>query len=320
MKKLFENPLIHYSFVLMVVAFACGLAIGGINALTAPIIEENARQAQVAAYERVLPGIAEFNELSLSGDPRTILSKIEGKNAQGDIIGYIYVAYGTNKFGSMRIIASIGQDGTILGVDFIDILQTYNVNDTRTNLSRYQGRNIAEAAPIGDMISGVTGSRNTLIDLMGDIAIAHLRMDIAPTDPYAAWFDVDISRTNDSEFSPTGNVISRQIVKNEAEEIIAYIYEINRTGESYEGNTASITIHVGVDLNLDILGILIPEETYNHTKGYRNQMIAFANSTYANTNISDIDTMVDGDLVAGATNSSRLISQMMEDLKEVLLP
>jgi len=320
MKKLFENPLIHYSFVLMVVALACGLVIGGINAVTAPIIEENLRVAQVAAYQRVLPGIAEFDELSLDGDPSTIVTKIEGRNAQGEILGYIYVAFGTNKFGSMRVIASIGLDGTILGVDFIDILQTYNLNDSRTNLSLYNGRNIAEAAPVGDMISGVTGTRNTTIDLMKDIATAHSRMDITPLDPYAAWFDVAFTREIDATFLAQGSVLSRQIVRNEAEEVIAHIYEIRKSGEYFEGSVGGITIYVGVDTNLDILGILVSDENYNHTRGYRNQMITFVNNTYVGLNVSDIETMQNEDLVAGATNSSRLISQMMDDLKEVLLP
>jgi hypothetical protein len=319
MRKLFENHIFHYSFVLTMVAFACGLVIGGVNAITSPIIEENRTRAQIEAYERVLPGISEFTELDRQGDPSTIISKVEGRNANGDIIGYIYVAYGTNKFGYMRIISSVALDGKILGASFLEINQTYNVNDTRTNLSLYEGRNITEVAPVGDMISGVTGSKNTLVDLMADIARAHARMDIITVDPFNDWFDVAYTRINDDSFQAESSVVARQIVKNDADEIIAYIYEIVKTGIYFDSSSSEITVFVGVDLNQDIFGILIPRDTYNHTKGYMQEVISFAINTYVGINLSEVVALSDGDLAAGATNSSRLVSLMLIDLKEVVL-
>ncbi|MFU8792578.1 MAG: hypothetical protein ACNA7K_00985 [Acholeplasmataceae bacterium] len=318
MKKLFENPIFHYSFVLTMVAFACGLVIGGVNAITDPIITENRIRAQVEAYEKVLPGIAEFTEMSISGDPSTIVSKIEGKDQNGDVLGYIYVAYNTNKYGYMRIITSIGLDGTILGAEFLEINQTLDVNSTRINLSLYEGLNITEAAPVGDMISGVTGSKNTLVDLMYDVRVAHEKLDIAPQDPYLGWFDGEVTRTADDTFTAEGSVVSRQVVT-EGDDIVGYIYEVTKSGVYYDSSQASITLQVGLSVDGEIVGILLPEDAYNHTKGFRNQMITFIENTYIGTSLSEVIILGDGDLVADATNSSRLINEMLVDLKDVVL-
>ena len=319
MKKLFENPIFHYSFVLTMVAFACGLFIGGVNAITDPIITENRIRAQVEAYEKVLPGIAEFTELDVSGDPATIVTKVEGKNQNGDVIGYIYVAYSTNRYGYMRIVTSVALDGTILGASFLEINQTLGVNDTRTNLSLYVGRNINEVAPVGDMISGVTGSRITLVSLMSDVRTAHERLDIAPQDPFAGWYDVEFIRSDDDSFDAQGAVVSRQVVKDMDDQVIGYIYKVTKTGLAYDGNSAEITIYVGLTIDHEIVGILLPEEDYKHTKGYRSQMITFVNNTYIGLNLSEITALDEGDLVAGVTNTSQLISEMVVDLKDVVL-
>lgn len=321
MRKLFENPIFHYSFVLTMVAFACGLVIGGVNAITDPIITENRIRAQVEAYEKVLPGIDEFTEMSTTGDPDTIISKVEGRDQNGDVLGYIYVAFNTNKYGYMRIITSVGLDGTILGAEFLEINQSLDVNSTRINLSLYEGLNITEAAPVGDMISGVTGSKNTLIDLMYDVRVAHEKLDIAPQDPFAGWYEGEFERAADDSFTAEGSVVSRQVVTDGDDQVIGHIYEVKKSSTYIEGEPESkfITIHVGINVDNVIVGVLVPEDTYEHTKGYRNQMITFLENTYIGLNLSEVTVLGDGDLVAGATNSSRLINDMLVDLKDVVL-
>lgn len=173
MKKLFENKLFHYTFVLTMVAIACGLAIGVANAITAPIIEENRIKAQLAAYQEVLPEMDSFEELSVAGDPATIVSKVAARDAENTLIGYIYVVAGTNVHGNMRMVVSISPEGIILGAVFSEINQTLLVNATRENLRQYIGSSISNLVADGDIISGVTDSLDTVKDLLGDIATAH---------------------------------------------------------------------------------------------------------------------------------------------------
>ena len=173
MRKLLEKPLFHYTLVLAMVSLVCGFAIGGVNAITQPIIEDNIIRATNEAYMSVLPGYASSNELSIIGDPDSIQGKLEGKNASGETIGYIYKAYGTNRFGSMLIVVGIDQSGIITGAQFITINQTYQVNGTRENLSLYIGSSITDLVPDGDIITGATFSLVLVQILLEDIATAY---------------------------------------------------------------------------------------------------------------------------------------------------
>lgn len=169
MKKLFEKDIVRFTFVLTVVSLACGLLIGGVNAITAPVIEQNLLDAKLEAYETVLPGIDTFIELDTESDPDSIVDRIEGKDRDGNVLGYILVATGTNKFGHMTIVVSLDVSGTILGATFSSIEQTYQVDSTRSNLALFVGTNIADLEPSGDIETGATGSFNTLNALLGDI-------------------------------------------------------------------------------------------------------------------------------------------------------
>jgi len=173
MRKLFEKPLFHYTLVLAMVSLVCGFAIGGVNAITQPIIENNIIEATNEAYRSVLPGYASSSELSISGDPKSIQNKLEVKDASDQKIGYIYKAYGTNRFGSMLIVVGIDNSGIITGAQFITINQTYQVNGTRTNLSLYIGSPITDLIPNGDIITGATFSLVLAQALLADIATAY---------------------------------------------------------------------------------------------------------------------------------------------------
>ncbi len=181
MKKFFEqNPLVHYTIVLTIVAIACGLVIGGINAWTAPIIEENAYKAKVAAYQSVLPDMDEFTELDTSSDPDSIQEKVEAKDSDGIVIGYIININQTNGYGNMQIVMAIGADGTILSADFLQLNQTLNLPNTRENLQMYVGQNI-NAQHNYDFLSGATRSLETLTAMMLDVNEAFGNIDIEPT-------------------------------------------------------------------------------------------------------------------------------------------
>ncbi|BCR35300.1 hypothetical protein [Mariniplasma anaerobium] len=180
MKKLFEKkPMVYYTFVLAVVSIACGVVIGGVNYLTAPVIADNLLEAKVEAFETVLEGIVSFEEIELTDDyPSSIQSvnmaydaKITDSSKQ--LIGYIYEAYNTNKFGDMTVVVSVGLDGKVLGATFVAIEQSLNVPATRTNLSLYIGSDITDLTPSGDILAGATYSLATLNEMLVDIATAH---------------------------------------------------------------------------------------------------------------------------------------------------
>ncbi len=178
MRKFFEhNPIVHYTVVLTIVAIACGLLIGGINAWTAPIIEENEYSRKLASYQAVLPEMDDFEALDISNDPDSIEEKVEAKNADGVIIGYIININQTNGYGNIQIVIAIAADGTIISTDFLQLNQTLNLDNTRANLQMYVGQNIADQHNY-DFLSGATRSLETLTAMMLDVQIAFSHIDI----------------------------------------------------------------------------------------------------------------------------------------------
>lgn len=321
MKRFFEkNPLIHYTTVLTLVAIVCGLMIGGVNAVTAPIIEDNIIRAKVEAYERVLPSIVTYEELPLlENDPSTIQSKVLAKDGSGANIGYIYEVFGTNKFGFMRIVVSVNNSGVILGADFVEINQTYQVEGTRSNLQSYVGSSVSELAPVGDIISGATGSLNTLKALLTDVALSHSITATGPDDPLVAWFGVGYQMEEDTTFVPTDKVLSKMTVRDADNQIIGAYYHLRGNGvkSTEEGSIGAINLYIGLSQDGTILGIDLPKDEYGHTtnNAYYPKVVNYAQSLVGD-NIASFDGQ--DDLAAGATNSKTLVDTLLTALGGIL--
>jgi Na+-translocating ferredoxin:NAD+ oxidoreductase RnfG subunit len=313
-----KKPIIHYTFVLAVVAIVCGIMISAVNAITAPIIENNILKAQAAAYQLVLPSGETFTEVTNEEFPATVLTVVEAK-AGTNVVGYIYTSYTTNKYGYMRLVVAVGSTGTILGADFIDINQTYQVDGTRTNLSLYVGSAINSITPSGDIVTGATGSLNSLKGLLADVAIAHALVVVAPADPYEAWFGAGYSMEIDSTFVPTTQVLEKSIVRNASDEVIGSYYHLRGTAEynSEQGSAGTINMYVGLSSTGEILGIDLPKDEYGHTtsNAFYPKVIAYANSI-AGSNIESFSGQ--GDLATGSTNSKNLIDTLLTALGGVI--
>jgi len=313
-----KKPLVHYTFVLMVVSIVCGIMISAVNAITAPIIQSNIDKAQAAAYRLVLPAGETFTEITDVDFPTTVLNAVEAK-AGTNVVGYIYTAYITNKFGYMRVVVAVSPTGTILGADFIEINQTYQADGTRANLALYVGSSISSLAPSGDIVSGATGSLNSLVVMLKDIATAHALVVVAPADPYEAWFGAGYTMETDTTFTPTTAVLAKSIVRNASNEVIGAYYHVRGTGEynSDSGSSGTINMYVGLSATGEILGIDLPKDEYGHTtsNAFYPKVIAYANSIVG-TNIDSFSGQ--GDLATGATNSKNLVDTLLTALGGVI--
>jgi len=316
MKKLFEKPMFHYTFVLTAVALVCGIMIGAVNAVTSPIIAANIQRAQTEAYQRVLPEIDSFVEITIENGPATVLSAVEAKNASDATIGYIYTAYTTNKFGYMRLVISVSPTGTILGADFIEINQTYQVDGTKFNLSLYVGGSISSLAPSGVIVTGATGSLTSLTVLLNDVAAAHAIVAVN-TDPLALWFGAGyvMDTEVDPTFVPNANVISKKLVRNASGDVIAAYYHLRGSSvyNTEEGSAGTINMYVGLSTDGTILGISLPQDEYGHTKSnaFYPKVVNYANSIVG-TNIASFAGQ--GDLATGASNSKTLVDTLLTAL------
>ncbi|MDY0074894.1 MAG: hypothetical protein WC992_07045 [Acholeplasmataceae bacterium] len=323
MRKIFEKPMIHYTFVLTVVAIVCGLMIGGMNAITAPIIKRNLEEAQRRAYQQVLPEGQDFMELDLiAGVPSSIQSAVEAKDASSQVIGYIYTAYMKNQHGSITIVVSADTTGKILGTSILAIDQTKGIDDTRNNLNGFVGSNLGVATPIGDITAGVTNSLNTIKALILDMSIAHGLLAGAPADPYVDAYGEGYSLDPDDAFEPTDHVISRKIATNASDEVVGYVYYLTGTGD-YEGYGGEVFTGKGIDLEVlfdaeyEVIGVFIPEDEYEHTKSFRERILSYAESFIGKKPIDFAPAMLDPEAIAaGASFTRNLVNVLLDALLE----
>lgn len=317
MKRLFEkNVMLHYTFVLAVVSIACGIVIGGVNAITAPIIEANLLEAKIESFEEVLKGIDSFEDLEVTEDyPNSVLSIAKGFDQSDEVLGYIYEVYGTNSYGSMTVVISVDENGEILGAQFLTIEQTLNVPGTRTNLSLYVGSNVNNLEPSGDIISGATGSLSTLQGLLSDVATAHsMTIGEVVVDPLDEAYGDGYTLEVDSSFDATTHVTSKSDVL-QGSSVVGYMYSLTGSGEYQDGDVGSIVMEIYFDANDQIVEIRLPEDTYNHSSGgFKNKNIAYLNEFVGLTK-DDILATVNGDnqdITSGASNTRALIDELLE--------
>jgi hypothetical protein len=317
MKRLFEQkPLFHYTFVLAMVSIACGIVIGGVNAITAPIIEANLLEAKIESFEEVLQGIDSFEDLEVSDDyPNSILSVAKGFNESNEVLGYIYEAYGTNSYGSMTVVVSVDQSGKILGAQFLTIEQTLNVPGTKTNLSLYVGSNISALEPSGDIIGGATGSLSTLEGLLTDVATAHsMSVGEIIVDPLDEAYGDGYTLEVDNEFTATAHVTSKSNVI-QGSDVVGYMYSLTGSGEYQDGDDASIVMEIYFNVDDQIVTISLPDESYNHTSGgFKNKNITYL-SEFIGLSKDDIVSTINGDnedITSGASNTRALIDELLE--------
>lgn len=333
MKKLFaEKPLIHYTFVLTIVALVCGLVIGGVNAITAPIIEENIYRAKLKAYQEVVPELVSFQDLDLiDGAPRSLISKVEVfdkelSDTEKQTIAFIYEVYKTNGYGQIRFVVSINSAGIILGASYITLEQTYGTNFSEHNLQRFVGLNITNLAPLTDIQTGATGTLNTVKEMFADVATEFQQTQPEPE------FEEEIDQlyqafttVNDDEgfaSQATDTVLSRQVVTAKSSgATLGYIYKLSgSTQYQTGGSTNSIALYVYVDIDYNILVIKAPIEEYNHSTGTWYTVTTQFLANFVGVNVSEAAS-TGTDIIAGETYRTRnLIVDLLDDLKEVVQP
>ena len=320
MKKLFEKPLFHYTFVLTVVSIICGLVIGGVNAVTAPIIQANNDRARALAYSEILVGIDSFEDLLEATDPTSIKDKVAGFDKDGKLLGYIFEVQATNSYtkgGPMSFVVSVNQQGTIIAVKFLSVNQTF-IPRTIAVLEEYVGLSVNS-----DYTSGATIviTTRTINQMMNDVAKAFSTIDTGSTDPLDAWFGAGHQRVQDQTFTPTDKVLSKYIVSDSNGVVIGGYYHLRGTGEyNYDsGASGTINLYVGVDLTGVILGVSLPLDEYGHTKSnaYYPKVVTYANSTVG-LNAKDFNGPGDlSDLETGPSQSNGVMNS--RNLVDILI-
>ena len=167
--------------ILMVIALISGIALGGVNYITAPAIEAQALAANAASYAAVLPGAedigyesdvtAALNSLDGTEFGRnTINEAVVGKDAAGNIVGCAINVTNSQAFdGTLSLSVGIAPDGTILGIAFTELNETPGKGmlcDEPDFKDQFAGVR-TDAFVLGgdiDSVSGATVSSNAVVN------------------------------------------------------------------------------------------------------------------------------------------------------------
>lgn len=160
------------ALALMLIALISGVALGAVNYITAPAIENQNMAANAASYEAVLPGSERFgydNDMtaalsSLDGTEfgrNTINEAVVGTDATGNVVGCAINVTNSQAFdGTLSLSVGINPDGTILGIAFTELNETPGKGmrcDEPDFKDQFPGIN-ARSIALDTDIDGVTGA------------------------------------------------------------------------------------------------------------------------------------------------------------------
>ncbi|HBG13413.1 MULTISPECIES: RnfABCDGE type electron transport complex subunit G [Clostridia] len=128
------------ALILFVITLISGFLLGGAYQITKDPIEKATEAANMAAYKKVFPEAAEFTsddkmEAAVESCNTELLSQNFGKvgvenafqavDASGTALGYVITSYSGDSYsGVVKISVGIKEDGTINGIEFLEISDT----------------------------------------------------------------------------------------------------------------------------------------------------------------------------------------------------
>lgn len=324
--KIFKTAL-----VLTLIGIACGVLIGLSNQITAPIIAENERKAELKAYSALFPGLDEANKITVTLQG-TIYEVLEVKDG-GQTVGYIYKGRLTNSYGVIDQLVGIKKNGEITGIQFLNLDQTPSMKPAiETNASVFKGLNandinltnlivFSSSANVYDTAAGSSFGSTTMRTILRDAINQFKNAGPVVEDPYQDIFGAYATKEDDSTFTATDKVTKREIIKDASNNVIGYAYtltSVKNTGtgsnltEYIQDQDWSLSLLVGVDAEDEFLGIEILSS--QHTKNFIEMHLPYFESLKG----VSVATYSSVDTISGASASLAHIQELLNALQGVL--
>ena len=124
--------ILHYGFVLMLIAVISGGILGNLNKATASIIECKKQEATEIARKEVLPKATKFNmdEKIKKGD----FEFIPGYNAENKNVGYVVSVCSIGYGGEIKFVLGIDENKKVAGLKIVDSKETPGLGAKINNL------------------------------------------------------------------------------------------------------------------------------------------------------------------------------------------
>lgn len=238
------------------------------------------------------------------------------QDSNGDVLGYLYTSYGENWYteydqGSMVALVAVNLDSTIAMIILPE--ETYKQSKgsylikTTEYAENLAGKDASNYADV-DIIAGATESQTLLKTLVADVLAQHAAQT---ADPFAAFFPTYVTKEVDTTFTPTENLLSREVFKDASETILGYRYitygENWYGGEGYE-EAGSMKAIVIVEASSTILSIELPAQDYKQSGGiWRTRTVSYSELLLG----KDVTNYDGVDIIGGATQSQSLLKSLV---------
>lgn len=159
---------------LFLIASISGFLLEQVNGLTQPVIIEAREERILNAYGELFPAIDTFDVSEL--DHEVLTSRVDVKDASGNVIGFIYEASKINDHGSIGLLIGITPDGIVVDYVELEFNQTPGIsaparkgNYGSTYIDQPIERNYSDI----DVKIGATKSATTLLELFSAVSEYH---------------------------------------------------------------------------------------------------------------------------------------------------
>lgn len=316
MKKITENKILYQTIIVTIVGLISIFLAVLTNSITAPIIANRILDEKLKAYESLVDDIDDFTVVLKTETFEAVLAYDEND----ETIGVIYIATETNQYGDIVLGYSVDTSGKILKANFLEYQHTASLrNITQDNLNLFIGLNLGDLPSSSDLTSGATGSYDSLVDAFSKGKDHFETLDIAPSDPFSVLANNYSYKEVDTSFTGTENVIQKEIIYDENNQILGHIYTLFGSGPYQEGgDDYDIQFYVAVGENNLVLGVLVLDEEYDHSGGvFFTRIVNYLNSFKGQT-LQTLSYDVDWNAGATSGNSKALVDELMQALVEEL--
>ena len=161
------REIIKLALILLVITSVAGLILGGVNSMTAGIIEERAIEESLGAIEAFFPesddaGIVDDGDVLGYDLVEEVYEVLEGDN----VIGYTIKTVANGYDGPIEILTGINMDGEITGIEILSQSETPGLGDRITEddfKDQFAGQSSDTELEV-DALSGATVSRNAVVN------------------------------------------------------------------------------------------------------------------------------------------------------------
>lgn len=161
------REIIKLGLILLVITSVAGLILGGVNSMTADIIEERAIEESMEAIEAFFPGLEEAGIIE-DGDilAYDLVEEVYEVSEGGNVIGYTIKTVPNGYDGPIEVLTGINMDGEITGIEIISQTETPGLGDRITEedfKDQFEGQSSDSEVEV-DVLSGATVSSDAVVN------------------------------------------------------------------------------------------------------------------------------------------------------------